>query len=223
MGSLVTAPCNFSVVESGVYRCSFPDSSNFSFIETLNLRSILCLCPDPYPEESLRFLQSKNIKLFQFGCQGTKDMITEALEVLLDVRNHPILIHCKHGKHRTGCVVGCYRKVKNWCLPCVLKEYQHFAGVKAGPTDMKFIENYDASCVSQRFCSTIGYRQQYLVFQEKSAGANNKDVNYYGDSNPSLPEWKNRLLANIQLQGPNVSKKKKNYRVQAPHSVKLKP
>lgn len=162
-----TAPYNFSVVESGVYRCSFPDSSNFSFIETLNLRSILCLCPDPYPEESLRFLQSKNIKLFQFGFQGTKepsavskDMITEALEVLLDVRNHPILIHCKHGKHRTGCVVGCYRKVKNWCLPCVLQEYQHFAGAKARPTDIKFIENYDASSLRQRLCSN---RQQCLV------------------------------------------------------------
>ncbi|KAI3942331.1 hypothetical protein MKW92_041468 [Papaver armeniacum] len=181
MGSLVnsnqsdrvdgfTAPYNFSVVESGVYRCSFPDSSNFSFIETLNLRSILCLCPDPYPEQSLRFLHSKHIKLFQFGFQGTKepsavskDMITEALDVLLDVRNHPILIHCKHGKHRTGCVVGCYRKVKHWCLPCVLQEYQHFAGVKARPTDMKFIENYDTTCVSQRLYSTIGYRQQYLV------------------------------------------------------------
>ncbi|KAI3918119.1 hypothetical protein MKX01_041439 [Papaver californicum] len=137
MGSLVKAkqsdgdddfitPYNFSIVESGIYRCSFPDSSNFSFMETLNLRSIMCLCPDPYPEEiNLRFLQSKNPSAV------SKDMITEALQVLLDVRNHPILIHCKHGKHRTGCVVGCYRKVKNWCLPCVLKEYQHFCGCKS--------------------------------------------------------------------------------------------
>ncbi|KAI3944425.1 hypothetical protein MKW98_006586 [Papaver atlanticum] len=173
MGSLVNsnqsdrvdgfiAPYNFSVVESGVYRCSFPDSSNFSFIETLNLRSILCLCPDPYLEERTKEPSAVS-----------KDMITEALEVLLDVRNHPILIHCKHGKHRTGCI-----------------EYQHFAGVKTRPTDMKFIENYDTSCLSQRFCSTIGYRQQYLVYQEESAGANNKDVNYCGDSNPSLLEWK---------------------------------
>ncbi|MCL7033862.1 hypothetical protein MKW94_015181 [Papaver nudicaule] len=179
MGSLVKAkqsdvagddfitPCNFAIVERGIYRCSFPDSLNFSFIETLHLRSILCLCPESYPEENFRFLQSKNIQLFQFGIQGTKepsmvskDMITEALEVLLDVRNHPILIHCKQGKHRTGCVVGCYRKLKNWCMPCVLQEYHHFSGSKARPTDMKFIENYDAACVSQRLYNTNGYKQR---------------------------------------------------------------
>ncbi|MCL7027821.1 hypothetical protein MKW94_013992 [Papaver nudicaule] len=158
---------------------SFPNPSNFSLIETLNLKSVLCLCPEPYPEENKKFLQSKNIKPFQFGLQGTKkesvseDTIAEAIEVLLDVRNHPILIHCKHGKHRTGCVVGCYRKVKNWCLPCVLKEYQRFVGEKARPTDMKFIKSFNAgSCLSQRFYSTISYGKQHLVYQEERANNN---------------------------------------------------
>ncbi|RZC83641.1 hypothetical protein C5167_046434 [Papaver somniferum] len=172
-------PENFAIVETGIYRCSFPNSSNFPFIETLNLKSILCLCPEPYPEENTKFLQSKNVKLFQFGLQGTKkesvsdDTITEAVKVLLDVRNHPILIHCKHGKHRTGCVVGCYRKVKNWCLSCVLKEYQRFAGEKARPSDMNFIENYDtSSCLGQRFYSGISYGKQCLVYQEEMANNN---------------------------------------------------
>lgn len=29
-----------------------------------------------------------------------------------DARNHPLLIHCNKGKHRTGCLVGCFRKVR---------------------------------------------------------------------------------------------------------------
>ncbi|KAI3983561.1 hypothetical protein MKX01_000573 [Papaver californicum] len=188
-----STPYNFAIVETGIYRCSFPNSSNFPFIETLNLKAILCLCPEPYPEENKKFLQSKNIKLFQFGLQGTKkesvseDTITEAIEVLLDVRNHPILIHCKHGKHRTGCVVGCYRKVKNWCLPCVLKEYKRFAGDKARPTDMKFIENYSTnSCLSQSFYSAISYGQQCIVYQEEMANNSTLAAAIAGGANIGL-------------------------------------
>ncbi|KAI3853599.1 hypothetical protein MKW98_025116, partial [Papaver atlanticum] len=104
--SLLVTPYNFSMVERGIYRSSYPDSSNFSFLDTLNLKSIICLCPEPYPEENCKFLRSKNIRLFQFGMEGTKepfvtvskDTITEALKVILDVRNHPIMIHCRHGK-----------------------------------------------------------------------------------------------------------------------------
>lgn len=43
----------------------------------------------------------------------------EALSRLLDVRTHPILIHCNKGKHRTGCLVGCLRKVQCWSHTCV--------------------------------------------------------------------------------------------------------
>ncbi|XP_026419624.1 tyrosine-protein phosphatase DSP5-like [Papaver somniferum] len=177
--SLLVTPYNFSMVERGIYRSSYPDSSNFSFLDTLNLKSIICLCPEPYPEENCKFLRSKNIRLFQFGMEGTKepfvtvskDTITEALKVILDVRNHPIMIHCRHGKHRTGCVIGCLRKMQNWCLPAVLEEYQRFAGAKARPTDMKFIENYDTSRLSQCLYGII-YRyvshNRRLVYQEES-------------------------------------------------------
>ncbi|XP_056699706.1 tyrosine-protein phosphatase DSP3-like isoform X2 [Spinacia oleracea] len=44
-------PTNFSMVEDGLYRSGFPDSSNFGFLETLNLKSIIYLCTEPYPEE----------------------------------------------------------------------------------------------------------------------------------------------------------------------------
>ncbi|KAI3937616.1 hypothetical protein MKW92_024856 [Papaver armeniacum] len=166
----VITPYNFSIVETGIYRCGFPpgfpEPCYFSFIESLNLRSIVCFCLEPYPEENVKFLQAHNIKLFQFGIQGgtvdplappedamaksirkrrKNDMITEGLKVLLDDRNHPILIHCRHGNHRTGIVVGCYRKLKqNWSLPCVLEEYKRLSGETARQSDIKFIKNYEA-------------------------------------------------------------------------------
>ncbi|MCD7447272.1 Tyrosine-protein phosphatase dsp3 [Datura stramonium] len=153
---ILVPPTNFSAVEdSCIYRSGFPQPSNFPFLKSLNLSSIICLCPEPYPEENLEFLHFNKVKLFQFGMDGTKEpsamsrsAITEALKVLTDVRNHPVLIHCKRGKHRTGCIVGCLRKWQSWCLSSVMDEYKQFAGAKWRETDMKFLETYDASCES---------------------------------------------------------------------------
>ncbi len=62
------------------------------------------LCPED--NRNIQFLQREGIKLFQFGIKGNKEpfvdipqhVIRDALVKLLDVRNHPILIHCNKGK-----------------------------------------------------------------------------------------------------------------------------
>ncbi|CAH9122545.1 unnamed protein product [Cuscuta epithymum] len=162
-GSVLVPPPNFSTVEDlCIYRSGLPQPANFPFIQTLNLRSIIFLCPEPYPEENKEFLRLNNVKLFQFGIEGTKEpsaiprsAITEALRVLIDVRNHPVLIHCKRGKHRTGCLVGCLRKLQNWCLSSVLEEYKHFAGTKWRESDLRFLEEYDAPCIRHSLQSII--------------------------------------------------------------------
>lgn len=148
---LYIPPLNFSLVDNGVFRSGFPDTSNFAFLQSLGLRSIVYLCPEPYPETNMEFLKAKGIKLFQFGIEGHKEpfvkipeaAIREALEVILDVKNHPVLIHCKRGKHRTGCLVGCLRKLQKWCLSSIFDEYQRFAGPKARLCDQRFIELFD--------------------------------------------------------------------------------
>ncbi|KAG7653110.1 Atypical dual-specificity phosphatase Siw14-like [Arabidopsis suecica] len=146
-------PLNFSMVDNGIFRSGFPDSANFSFLQTLGLRSIIYLCPEPYPESNLQFLKSNGIRLFQFGIEGNKEpfvnipdrKIRMALKVLLDEKNHPVLIHCKRGKHRTGCLVGCLRKLQKWCLTSIFDEYQRFAAAKARVSDQRFMETLDVS------------------------------------------------------------------------------
>ncbi|GMJ00655.1 plant and fungi atypical dual-specificity phosphatase 1 [Hibiscus trionum] len=146
-------PSNFAMVDNGIFRSGFPDSANFSFLQTLNLSSIIYLCPEPYPDANTEFLKSNGIKLFQFGIESYKDpfvsipedTIREALRIVLDVRNHPVLIHCNRGKHRTGCLVGCLRKLQRWCLSSVFDEYQRFAAAKARVSDQRFMELFDVS------------------------------------------------------------------------------
>lgn len=148
-------PLNFAMVDWGIYRSGFPTTANLAFLESLNLRSIVYLCPEPYPELNGGFVKSHGIRLFQFPIEGSKepsvtiprDTIMEALRVLLDIRNHPVLIHCKRGKHRTGCLVGCFRKIQNWCLSFVFQEYLRFADAKARISDLEFIETFDVACM----------------------------------------------------------------------------
>ncbi|CAF2372078.1 BnaAnng12750D [Brassica napus] len=181
-GGVLAAPSNFSMVEDGIYRSGFPKPENFGFLTTLSLRSIIYLCPEPYPEENLKFLEANNIKLFQFGIEGKtdpptpmpEDTVLDALRVLVDVRNHPILIHCKAGKHRTGCLVGCLRKVQSWCLSSVLEEYQKNAGVKWRQRDLNFIEAFDTASLRQCLLSIMyryhgyGFKRKRLVHEEEN-------------------------------------------------------
>ncbi|KAG5127588.1 hypothetical protein JHK82_028423 [Glycine max] len=145
---VVVAPTNFSMVEEGIYRSSFPRSSNFSFLESLNLRSIIYLCPEPYPQENLEFLQSQNIRLFHFGIEGKT--------------------------HRTGCVVGCLRKLQSWCLSSVFEEYKRFAGAKYRTTDLRFIETVDLLSLRQCLNSII---YQYLGYASKKLRLRYRDEN----------------------------------------------
>ncbi|KAG6515351.1 hypothetical protein ZIOFF_025763 [Zingiber officinale] len=207
--ALLLPPLNFAMVDYGVYRSGFPDSANFRFLRSLHLRSVLCLCPEPYPEENLNFLRANGIKLFQIGIEGCKvrcqcfpvpgssssssllyafpsilkmgdfdrirngylidtrvatepfvnipeETIREALKVVLNVGNHPLLIHCKRGKHRTGCLVGCLRKLQRWCLASIFDEYLRFAAAKARISDQMFMERFDISSLRHLQASFSG-------------------------------------------------------------------
>ncbi|KAL7747171.1 tyrosine-protein phosphatase siw14 [Sorochytrium milnesiophthora] len=146
---------NICLVAPGVYRSAFPKKKNFSFLKKLGLKSILTLILEDYPDQNMRFLQENGIKLFQFGVAGNKepfvdipeDKIVAALACLLDARNHPVLIHCNKGKHRTGCLVGCLRKLQHWSHTSIFDEYRRFSHPKSRSMDQQFIELFDASKV----------------------------------------------------------------------------
>lgn len=143
-------PDNFAMVNTWVYRSSFPKKKHFPFLKTLGLRSILTLILEDYPEQNTQFLDENGITFFQFGIPGNKEpfvqipqeKITAALVTILDRRNHPMLIHCNKGKHRTGCLIGCLRKLQQWSLTTIFDEYRRFSFPKSRSMDQEFIELY---------------------------------------------------------------------------------
>eukprot|EP00261_Vitis_vinifera_P023449 XP_010655420.1 PREDICTED: probable tyrosine-protein phosphatase At1g05000 isoform X1 [Vitis vinifera] len=158
---LFVPPLNFAMVDCGVFRSGFPDIANFTFLQTLGLRSIMCfdMCVFNIDISALSLILNRtssfsNVMEFGSSSLGSmdepfvnipEDTIREALKVVLDKRNHPLLIHCKRGKHRTGCLVGCLRKLQRWCLSSIFDEYQRFAAAKARISDQRFMELFDIS------------------------------------------------------------------------------
>ncbi|WAR52418.1 hypothetical protein PtB15_1B860 [Puccinia triticina] len=148
-------PPNFAIVAPGIFRSSFPKPEHFQFLAQLKLRTILTLVQEPYPLELVKHYESVGIKLIQYAIPGNKepfvhipeDKIRLALRQVLDVRNHPMLIHCNKGKHRTGCLVGCLRKLQHWSSTAIFDEYRRYAFPKSRNMDQQFIELFDHSPV----------------------------------------------------------------------------
>jgi len=57
-------------------------------------------------------------------------LIIQALTYLLQPQTFPTLVCCNMGRHRSGTVVGCYRKLQRWALSSILEEYRRYAGAK---------------------------------------------------------------------------------------------
>lgn len=72
---------------------------------------------------------------------------SELICPIKDRRNHPILIHCSKGRHRTGCLVGCLRKFQGWTYTTIFDEYRRYAELKSRSIDLQFIELFDISKV----------------------------------------------------------------------------
>ncbi|KAF2200448.1 hypothetical protein GQ43DRAFT_472714 [Delitschia confertaspora ATCC 74209] len=144
-------PANFGAVTPGsIYRSSYPQPDNFEFLKSLNLKTILTLVPEEISPAYRSFMAENSIQHFQHHIPANKGRIqvqtcqmTKILNIVLDRANHPMLIHCNKGKHRTGCVVGCFRKVQAEPLDTIFGEYHTYADPKARILDECFIEIFD--------------------------------------------------------------------------------
>jgi tyrosine-protein phosphatase SIW14 len=144
------APENFSMVEPGVYRSAFPRSKNKSFLESLNLKSVVSLVLEDYPQQLVEFYERSDIELITLGIEGNKGAFKgidkvefhNVMRIVMDPTKRPLLIHCNKGKHRTGCVIGCIRRIRDWAVSCTVEEYVVFASPKPRVEDQKFIEAF---------------------------------------------------------------------------------
>jgi tyrosine-protein phosphatase SIW14 len=148
-------PSNYgAVVPGSIYRCSYPQPENYEFIKDLKIKSILTLVPEPIPDEYQSFMDSAGIQHFRVHIRANKGEVRvescemqRALRLIMDRTNHPIMIHCNKGKHRTGCTIATFRRICGLDMDTIREEYHTYAGKKARFLDEVFFENFDLNLV----------------------------------------------------------------------------
>ncbi|KAI1337266.1 tyrosine phosphatase family-domain-containing protein [Xylariaceae sp. FL0016] len=142
-------PVNFStVVAGGLYRSGYPQAQDYPFIQSLKLKTIVTLVGKELPDGYAEFMTSNGITHQIFDMAGTKKeeipwKLMQAIQLFVtNSQNWPLLIHCNHGKHRTGCVIGVMRKTSQWTMDRIIDEYTSFAAPKVRETDIKYLTEY---------------------------------------------------------------------------------
>lgn len=127
---MLVPPQKFGMVEGGVYRCLEVLPLNLGFLSTLGLNSIVWLDREKPGWQVESFLKSNgiilhlphtteleddshsNLNVFKWKC-------FRALELVIDLRNLPILI-----VDPSGMTVGLLRKLMNWSFSSILSEFR---------------------------------------------------------------------------------------------------
>jgi len=146
-------PLNFAMVAPGVYRSGYPNKKNLAFLAKLGIKTIVCLYTEKeYPDEHKTFMEVHGMKYHMFCMEENKEPFSGIDET--NFRNalnkvqygeKPLLIHCSKGTHRTGCLVGCLRKIHNWSMTSIFDEYRRFAKHEVRLLDEQYIELFDPS------------------------------------------------------------------------------
>lgn len=152
----IVPPTNWGAVrEHQIFRSGFPTDENLIFLGTLPVKSCLTLVETPPSDEYNSWLSSRSIKRSVIPIAANKegrisithDSMCAALLFLMDSSNWPVYVHCNQGKHRTGCVIACLRKVWRQPLEDALWEYGTYARSKQRAPDIEFITNFNPDSV----------------------------------------------------------------------------
>lgn len=146
-------PLNFALVAEDIYRSGHPLEINYPFLENLKLKTIVYIGDrkDSDNDGYRAWAKAHDINLIHFYEKSAKEpfiendkmIIKKTLEIILDKRNLPMLVHSNKGKHRVGVLVGVMRMlVQGWSLATIFDEYIKFAAGK-GDADLEFIEMFD--------------------------------------------------------------------------------
>ncbi|GMG21550.1 unnamed protein product [Ambrosiozyma monospora] len=139
-------PINFSTVESDLYRSGHPQVTNYPFLESLHLKTILYIGDKTDNYDYYKWISQQegiSFRVFKLKKIEVDDsQWNDALNLLLNKRNYPMLIHSNKGKHRVGVLVGLIRKyLQGWTLSGAFDEYSKFSREK-GELDLEFIETF---------------------------------------------------------------------------------
>ena len=109
---------NFGSVAVHIYRSGQPDAVGFDTLKDVGVSTILKLNSESLVEETT-WCAERDIALIQKPMGTFINSVAAVLEIadLLDKKFGMVLVHCQHGRDRTGLIVGAYRiKYQGWTV-----------------------------------------------------------------------------------------------------------
>jgi len=149
---MLQLPLGFARVGEGIYRSAYPASKTLPFVKTLQLRSMVCLYPKDIRSDLREYAEQNGIKIIEADIGANQEpfivmstaAVSSALAVLSDPASHPVLVFCTSGKVRTGCVIGCLRKLMGWSIVTIVHELEHSTDGEASLADQIFVEQFES-------------------------------------------------------------------------------
>lgn len=105
---------NFHDVTDGISRGGRPNAADVEKLARDGVRTIINL------ENEMQVVKAEERQAKALGINfisspmswsvsPTDQQVDKILEIMSDPKNYPLFVHCKHGRDRTGMVVGLYR------------------------------------------------------------------------------------------------------------------
>ena len=156
-------PLRFSHIQDNLFRGGYPRQINFSFLESLKLKTIISLTPEPIDELTdpslYKFASEHNIQLVHIECahsgKGKKrgvpmgyTTILEALSFIIHDTFAPVYFHCLNGGQVTSLVVACLRKIQFWSSIAIFNEFINFTS-NMTVNDRSFVDGFRGEVMYQ--------------------------------------------------------------------------
>ncbi|MFO0879842.1 MAG: tyrosine-protein phosphatase [Gemmataceae bacterium] len=166
---------NFHAVREGVlYRCGQPTPETISrLVRDLGIRTVITLRDDAssVDERERNYCLQKGLRFVRIppmswaGGQG-KAPVRQGVRTFLDTvanpANHPILLHCLRGVHRTGLYTAHYRiEFEGWSVEDALEEMRALGYVEFGDHEdvRDYWAGYRRSGRYERVATTLDLRR----------------------------------------------------------------
>jgi tyrosine-protein phosphatase SIW14 len=116
---------NLYRVTDSLYRCEQPNKKDFILIDSIGIKTVI----------NLRQRKTDNYKIKKTGLalvnvpmNAWTISYTDIVAGMRAIKNvkKPVLVHCKHGADRTGCIVAIYRIINcGWTREEAIKEFRY--------------------------------------------------------------------------------------------------
>jgi protein tyrosine/serine phosphatase len=137
---------NFYKVDADVYRSEQPDKKSMHRLDSMGIKTLLNLRQTKTDNDEAEKTSLTLVHIsMKAGTISYTDVVT-GIKAIMQAKK-PVLVHCKHGADRTGCIMAAYRIIKcGWTKEEAIKELREGGfgyHEKAYPNIIRLVNSLD--------------------------------------------------------------------------------